>query len=219
MLPSDPHLRPWMLFVDGENLTLRAQEIAQKRGIQLEYGQYFERNVCIWIPNFDARRSLAGQAPIPIQQTAVRAFYYTSIVGDEQKILSVWKIGFQSEVFKKDKQSTKSKGVDITLAKDFLSNAFMGNYDVAVLVAGDGDYVPMVTEVKRLGKIVYVMFFEESGLNPSLRLRFCRFARRRRAAYDLTDESVPVGGSHASNCCAATGGRRTPAPVWRRFSK
>lgn len=181
MLPSDPHLRPWMLFVDGENLTLRAQEIAQKRGIQLEHGPYFERNVCVWIPSFDARRSLVGQAPIPIQQTAIRAFYYTSLVGDEQKLLAVktslWKIGFQSEVFKKDKQSTKSKGVDITLAKDFLGNAFMGNYDVAVLVAGDGDYVPIINEVKRLGKIVYVIFFEESGLNASLRLASDQYFR------------------------------------------
>lgn len=34
--------------------------------------------------------------------------------------------------------------------------------------------------------------------NFILKLRFCRFARRSRAAYDLTDESVRVGGSHAS---------------------
>jgi uncharacterized LabA/DUF88 family protein len=51
-----------------------------------------------------------------------------------------------------------------------LSHAFLDNYDVAVLVAGDGDYLPLVREVQRLGKRVYVAFFESSGLNPELSL-------------------------------------------------
>ena len=48
-----------------------------------------------------------------------------------------------------------------------LSHAFRDNYEVAVLVAGDGDYVPVVQEVQRLGKIVFVWFFENEGLNPN----------------------------------------------------
>jgi uncharacterized LabA/DUF88 family protein len=50
--------------------------------------------------------------------------------------------------------------------------AHFDNYDVACLVAGDGDYVPLVEEVKRLGKVVYVAFFrgEGLGLSPELRL-------------------------------------------------
>jgi uncharacterized LabA/DUF88 family protein len=61
-----------------------------------------------------------------------------------------WKIrecGFNPTVFKKQKE--KSKGVDITLAKDLLINSFFDNYQVAVLIAGDADYVPLVDEVKR----------------------------------------------------------------------
>jgi hypothetical protein len=27
--PADPHLRRWMLFVDGENFTMRAQKLAE----------------------------------------------------------------------------------------------------------------------------------------------------------------------------------------------
>jgi hypothetical protein len=37
-IPSDPHLRRWMMFVDGENLTIRAQRLAQHKGIQLREG-------------------------------------------------------------------------------------------------------------------------------------------------------------------------------------
>jgi len=104
----------------------------------------------------------------------VRAYYYTSLMGDEARLTEIrqalWSLGFQPEVFKKQKKEEKAKGVDIALAKDFLSHAFLGNYDVAVLIAGDGDYVPLVSEVKRLGKVVYVTFFASSGLSPELRL-------------------------------------------------
>lgn len=77
-------------------------------------------------------------------------------------------LGFHPEVFRKEK-GRRSKGVDITLAKDTLSHAFFGNYDVTVLLAGDGDYVPLVSEVKRLGKVVYSVFFKTS-MNTELRL-------------------------------------------------
>lgn len=52
---------------------------------------------------------------------------------------------------------------------DMLSHAFRGNYEAAVLIAGDADYVPLVEEVKRLGKNVYRSFFEFHGLSPELR--------------------------------------------------
>lgn len=60
-----------------------------------------------------------------------------------------------------------------------LSHAFLGNYDAAVLVAGDADYVPLVEEVKRLGKLVHVAFFGSQGLSPELRRsadQFCEIA-------------------------------------------
>jgi uncharacterized LabA/DUF88 family protein len=51
-----------------------------------------------------------------------------------------------------------------------LRQAFLDNYDLAVLVTGDGDYLPVVEEVKRLGKRVTLAFFEhaQAGLNPEL---------------------------------------------------
>jgi uncharacterized LabA/DUF88 family protein len=88
-----------------------------------------------------------------VQDHAIRANYYTSLTGNDLKILSVKQalraLGFHPEVFKKVRREEKAKGVDIALVKDFLSHAFLDNYDVAVLVAGDWDYVPLITEVKR----------------------------------------------------------------------
>jgi hypothetical protein len=169
------HTRRWMLFVDGENFTFRAQELSLRRNLDLQEGPYYERNVFVWLPGIGARDSIVPNAPVGIQPVATRAYYYTSAVGDEAKLTrikeSLWGLGFHPEVFKKDRQSAKSKGVDIALAKDFISNAFLDNYEVAVLLAGDADYVPMVNEVKRLGKLVYVIFFHEKGLGLNRNLQ------------------------------------------------
>lgn len=70
-------------------------------------------------------------------------------------------------VFKK-KSNGRTKRVDITLATEMLSHAHSSNYDVAILVAGDEDYVPLVQEVKRMGKQVALWFFE-NGLSKNLR--------------------------------------------------
>ena len=89
-------------------------------------------------------------------------------------------MGFDPQVFKKNARTTKSKGVDVTLTKDVLSHAFLNNYDQAVLIAGDGDFVPLLEEVKRVGRNIYVAFFgEEHGLARELRLAADRY-------YDFT---------------------------------
>ena len=39
-------------------------------------------------------------------------------------------------------------------------------------MAGDGDYIPLISEVKRLGKVVYLVFFLDKtyGMNEELLL-------------------------------------------------
>lgn len=172
---QDLNARRWMLFVDGENFTMRGQELAKQCNVNLKQGPYWERDVLLWLPGIPARQSIIPNAPVGIQPVASRAYYYTSCMGDEQRLTSIrealWGLGFHPEVFKKRRQETKSKGVDIALAKDFLCNAFLNNYDAAVLMAGDADYIPMVNEVKRLGKLVYVIFFHGKGLGLSRELQ------------------------------------------------
>jgi len=47
-----------MMFVDGENLTIRAQRFAQEEGITLQKGPYYERDVMVWLPELNARRNM-----------------------------------------------------------------------------------------------------------------------------------------------------------------
>jgi hypothetical protein len=175
-------LNRWMMFVDGENLTLRGQAYANDRGIPIGEGRgAYMKDVFLWMPSANPRSYFGPHAATPMQPAAVRAYYYTSLVGDDPRQVSVREalraLGFDPQVFKKDKGQAKSKGVDITLTKDILSHGFQNNYDVAVLVAGDADYVPLVREVKRIGKVVITMFFSdaENGLSQQLRLESDQF--------------------------------------------
>jgi hypothetical protein len=165
----------WMCFVDGENLTARGQKFARDHGLQLDEGPCYLRDVFLWFPDLDVLDVvLCGPGYSVGHHMPVRSYYYTSLRGDLVKQQDTREklrhLKFQPEVFARGKDDTKSKGLDLTIARDILSHGFRDNYDVMVLVAGDGDYVPLLEEVKRLGKICVVAFFEAEGLNPELRL-------------------------------------------------
>ena len=57
------------------------------------------------------------------------------------------------------------KKVDITIAIDMISLAYEKTYDTAVLVSGDGDFVPVVRKVKELSKKVEIWAFKYSLAN------------------------------------------------------
>jgi uncharacterized LabA/DUF88 family protein len=167
-----------MVFVDGENFTIRGQEVARKRGVTLIEGKFYRPDTYLWPSHSThATRDLAVYIEhwLNLQPRAARAFYYTSVAGDNDRLaqvrMSLWELGFDPSVFRKAK-SHKAKGVDIALTTDLLANAYMNNYDVAVVLTGDADYAPALTEVKRLGKTVCVMAFEESdaAIRQELRL-------------------------------------------------
>jgi uncharacterized LabA/DUF88 family protein len=52
------------------------------------------------------------------------------------------------------KKKVRQKGVDTLLAVDMLVGAFSSLFDIAILVGGDADFVPVVEEVKRRGVMV-----------------------------------------------------------------
>ena len=54
------------------------------------------------------------------------------------------------------KKRMRQKGVDTLIAVDMLVGAFSALFDIAILVAGDADFVPVVEEVKRRGVMVAV---------------------------------------------------------------
>jgi len=57
------------------------------------------------------------------------------------------------------------KKVDIKIAIDIVSLAYENAYDTAVLVSGDGDFVPVVKKLKELEKNIEVWAFKYSLAN------------------------------------------------------
>jgi len=61
------------------------------------------------------------------------------------------------------------KGTDVQLATDMLTHSYKNNYDVAILVAGDNDYVSAIQAVKDNGKHVEIALFGKEGTSRQLR--------------------------------------------------
>lgn len=170
----------WMTFVDGENFAIRGKATAEAAKVPLVSSPFYCPNTFLWGPmiSTDGLASYLNLGP-HIYGPARRSFYYTAVQGDDAKITSVKEklkyLGFMPRVFKKT--GGRSKRVDITLVTDALSNAHFGNYGAALFIAGDADYIPLVEEIQRMGKIVVVAFFEGagSGLSPDLALSADRF--------------------------------------------
>lgn len=150
-----------MMFVDGENLAIRLAETLG--GQTLKSSVKLVRDVYVW--SWGANDSCHPNCEI------IRRYYYTATQGDHPKLEAVEtalkRLGVEApRVFKKQK-GRRAKRVDIQLSTDMLGHAHRGNYDIAILVAGDEDYVPLVEAVQREGRRVAVWFFED-GLSPAL---------------------------------------------------
>jgi uncharacterized LabA/DUF88 family protein len=73
-----------------------------------------------------------------------------------------------------DEVRHEQKEVDVALACELLSHAFRNNYDVAILVSGDRDFVPAVQHAQSVGKRVEVAAFPTS-ISEELRRTSDRF--------------------------------------------
>lgn len=180
----DPyHTRPTrriMGFADGENLVYRYQAM-KKTGLRPRDDMFHECDVVIWHPTFTC---LAQHHEI------LRVTYYTSAVGDDNKIQKIKDdirtLSFMKHqasmlpnfltpcVFKKVSKYRKTKGVDIRICVDVLSHVYQHDIEAVLLLAGDGDYEPLIDEVLRHGVQVFLSAFSE-GLNLRLRNKVDQF--------------------------------------------
>jgi uncharacterized LabA/DUF88 family protein len=55
----------------------------------------------------------------------------------------------------------KQKGVDTLIAIDMVTKAYQNHFDVAVLLAGDDDFLDVVKAVKNAGKQVFGFYFDQ----------------------------------------------------------
>lgn len=100
------------------------------------------------------------------------------------ELLPDTELGFGSLRGGTKRKPPRQKGVDTLMAVDILVGAFTSIYSVAILVAGDADFVPVVNEARRRGVMVVVAANEQDiardlrraadrfvGIGPGLALK------------------------------------------------
>jgi uncharacterized LabA/DUF88 family protein len=173
-----------VLFIDGENLTMRYQAL-------LETGRLPHEEV-IYIPDiFVWNRTFANGSGIQgITTDLLRINYYTSVVGDDDKLNEIRQMiakecyrhhgdvygtcQLNPRVYKRERRGLKTRLVDINMVIDVMRSSYTADVDVVYLFSGDGDFLHLIEDVVRRGRKVCVGAFS-SGLHPALAYTADRF--------------------------------------------
>jgi len=135
----------------------------------------------------------------------VRIYFYTARIerppdeywrkqqAEQQKFLTA--LAFQPFVEARlgrlqfsERSATRQKGVDVLLALDMLRFALKDNYDVAILVSGDGDFADIVRMIKDEGRKVEIVTFPET---------------RAQALLEACDKSIEISSEWLEGCWEA----------------
>jgi uncharacterized LabA/DUF88 family protein len=171
-----------LIFVDGENLVLRYQEML-KAGRVPASGNVHIPDSFIW-----NQRVLEDH-----MWNLRRVSYYTSVVGDDAKLREtqeriaatsfLCRTGFVAGigagyttrtgqiipfVRKKAIKSRKESVCDIAIAVDVMRACYRDHAKTIWVFSGDGDFVSLFNEIVHSGKVAYASAFS-SGLNEELR--------------------------------------------------
>ncbi|WP_257250820.1 NYN domain-containing protein [Burkholderia cepacia] len=162
------------MFVDGENIAMRYQAMVAEGWVAKKDITHIQ-DIFVWHPDMTQWTML----------DIVRVNYYTSATGDAQRINSLkrqianvqYEYDYSADkeveaawgqivpkVFHKVTKSRKTRNVDINIVIDVMRTAYLRDCDLIYIVSGDGDYLPLIDEVGRLGRETYVSAFT-SGLN------------------------------------------------------
>ena len=180
-----------MAFVDGENLTSRYQEMLKAGEESLDSAlrrspnapampvEIIEHTQDSFVWSHDLLTE-----PLLEQMNLIHVFYYTGVVGDEKvdqvrKKISEIPLSFNTadtlqqptqqiipRVHNKADSSCNSKVINMTI--DVMKAALTTSIDGILLLSGDSDFVPLVREVVRTSKQMYVGAFSR-GLSEELR--------------------------------------------------
>ncbi len=182
-----------MVFVDGSNL-LRATATKIQANIRSDKPSRDAIALCSMIIDTLVTR-ISKEASFYDCKT-IRRYWFGSIQGNEEYELEIRRIlrtsRMEPVIFRKRKG--KEKRVDIAIAREMLINAFNGNYELALLVAGDEDYVDLVNDLKRFGVRVIGSFYDVA-LSEHLKLAVDHF------------HQLNVWGSNRKELVGALGGK------------
>jgi len=152
-----------MIFIDGSNLYHSLKEHFRRTDIDI--GKFchklLEKRRLIRIYYYNAR---VGRREEPERYRDQQAFFTNvgAIPYCELRLGRLVYINWPNA-------PPYEKGVDIQLTTDLLTHSFKNNYDAAILVAGDSDYVGAIQAVKDNGKNTEVALFGKERTSRPLR--------------------------------------------------
>ena len=178
-----------LIFVDGENLVLRYQEMLRAGRVAAPDNVHIP-DTFIW-----NQRVLDDNL-----WNLKRISYYTSATGDDERIRQIreriggvtfrcrtghvsgpFSSGFSTRdgqiipfVRKKAARSRKESICDIAIAVDVMRACYRDHAKIIWLFSGDGDFQTLLSEVVHNGKAAYVSAFS-SGLSEDLRFSVDEF--------------------------------------------
>ena len=141
-----------MAFIDGGYIRHLCQDLFGNQ--KINYQKLF------WKIRESFSICLVGQFQIDL----VRVYYYDAIVDKKHQQYDIQKIYFdqvsKAPLFKirlgklveSSKEKPRQKGVDILMATDSLTKAFRNQYDTAIFMIGDSDFIPLIEAINDAGK-------------------------------------------------------------------
>lgn len=162
-----------MTFIDGSNL-LRA--IGVEIGVDIRSNKPPDTALTLAAEIVTVLHERLRKEAFCYGFKRIRSYWFGSIKGDdvykETLMTNLRSLGFEPIIFKQ--KSGKEKRVDLAVAREMLIQASGHNHELALLVAGDEDYIDVVNDLKRLGVRVMGSFYQ-TGLSPALKVSFDYF--------------------------------------------
>jgi len=171
--PQSPssHLDRAMVFVDGTNLLV---SVFEALGVSVRAETASDEAYTLVAQNLTRPLSSLASPHATTRRRIIRSYWFGAVQGspeviDSRRIL-LRRMGFEAILFPQRKGGKGEKGVDLAVAREMLVHGFNRNYDTAILVAGDEDYVGLIQDIKRMGMTTVGMFLESAALSPVLRV-------------------------------------------------
>lgn len=152
------------LYVDNSNVWIEGRRVSAVRSqMASSMHEALQYNICdmTWTYDFGRLYQLACTEGEKLGRTAL--FGSTPPPSD-----SIWEIarreGFEVKLFPRNAQN-KEKQVDNAIGTLLLEDSYeyMQPGDTAILIAGDGDFVPNLDSVRRRGYRVRLMFWSHAS--------------------------------------------------------
>ena len=149
------------VFYDGSHFNYAQNYFYGKKGEWLSFPpihKFFEEYV---------RKNFQGFLDYKVVYSAWYQGLFTTAHADEKKLKldrnrqqDLLHAGIETKFYPMSQTSQREKGIDVAMAIDVLQVGLEGIMDVAVLVTGDGDFVPLVRALMKRGITVIVAYFE-----------------------------------------------------------